>query len=333
MRQILLIFLFIGSFFTLHSQIIYDQILNPSVSVHAVYQPSRPLTDSLGNFKYALAGLQFNIPLYSKFSQLESIGSSKLCHIYLSAGGSYGWPEISFVQTNSIILLDHDFINGNLGVSGIFTNGRKGSWFFSLSSSMAEDIYSISNFHLRATGSGIYKHRVSDGFSYHVGAAYTYAFGKGNLLPIAGFNARISSKTIFMVNLPLSLSLLYRPDKKSSIIIHLKPVGNQHFYSSEGLLPDSVTDKTYRLRFTSIQLGASGKFRVGQSFIFTATTGLNFNTNIRLSEGNTKLIETRMVTSAFLGAGLIYKFGKKSSKKSREPGIDIEDIPEELLLQ
>jgi hypothetical protein len=323
-----LLFIIIGIIpFFLFSQVTSEEILNPSMNAELFYAPKKSMTDSLGTYRYTALKLGFNMPIYSKFSQNPKTGNSTLSHIFFSLDGKMSLPEISFVYPN------HLFIDAGARLTAIYIDGNKNSWLGTFHTSMVEDNYTISSPGLRYTGAILYKRKKSDRFSYHIGVTYSYVFGQGFVLPLLGFQTPINKKTLLIANLPLSISILSRPDNKTAALFYIRAVGNEHKYSSTGFLPDSVVTETLKFRISSIQLGLTGKFNAGRHFLFTARTGFNFGTKLDMLDENTKLMSTGQVVSGFLGVGVIYKFGIKGGKWDKEPSVDVEDIPEELIFE
>jgi hypothetical protein len=327
MRGFLLVLFFLALSTLCKSQVFYEQILNPTVEAGLTYAQKKPMTDSLGNYRNSGFQAGFTLPLYTRFSMHSKTGNPRLIHIFTGLRGGITLPEMTFVYPS------HYLVNAGLGLSALFVDGKKNTWLANARISLSEDKYTLANPCIRTTGALVYKRKVSTGFSYHLGAVYTYAYGKDYLLPLLGLNFKISSHSLMMVNLPLSISLLYRPDNKSAVMVYLKPVGDLSSFSSEGMITDSLTKKNFQLRRSAIQLGATGKFNAGKHFIFTARTGFDFGKKLSFYENSVKLVETGVTSAGFLTFGVIFKFGKTKNKKDKDPLIDIEDIPEELLME
>lgn len=220
------------------------KFLSPDIKISAEYLLKENLKDTPGTFQNKKAQLSFNVPIYSRRYGLTNELEYRTIIVQLSGGGSYAMPEFSFISPS------HQLINGSLGLRTVWSSGSKNTWLLNFSGTAAEDNYTILTPVPRFSGAAMLKHKVSGDFSYSVGMAYSFSYGRGLPLPLLGAEIAVTKKGKLKIILPVHLSFRYKLNEWDIITLSIHPEGGLNNFANKGdSLFSGYPDKfTFRIR-------------------------------------------------------------------------------------
>ena len=303
------------------------RLFKPSVSLNYTYTPESKLSDSSGTFGDQSARLGFFIPIYSHLSQRDS--SSKPTYFQLMG---HGTGTLSAPHLTDVIR-DQNLIGASAGVTALLVRNRKNIFSVSLSAVSRNDEQTIENPIIRYSGIALYRRNVSRGFSFHLGAGYSYFVGRGILFPALGLSFITGKRSRMIINFPSRISFVQRLGSKVMLTAYLKPQGGFNFISNQSSYTNLPAEYYFRQRES--HLGISGLYRITKNFNVSADIGLAARRSIALSgsleRNSAALYKTKVENGAYFGVGVKYIF--HSLKKDKEKDIlNLDKEKEEELL-
>jgi hypothetical protein len=189
----------------------------------------------------------------------------------------------------------------------------------------------VSRFSLAPQVSVLYFRKTSGDFSWTLGAAYSFLFGRGLPLPILGFQYQLSSDQRIQVVLPFRIhwSVRHRGGFQSRFALHPRShMGLVHFDSTSAFL-----------RHRSLSLGYFIQYKPDPSWAFGFGISALGGRRLWLTKvGPSQVLDgynQKLPGTLWLEFQLRYRFGQKKPRKEAEllPDLNeysIEDLEEEV---
>jgi hypothetical protein len=265
------------------------------------------LIDTTGNYSDKALQVGFSIPVYQNIAIGNKDQELSMIIISVNSRTIIRKPEIDFLKYNGIIYAP------SAGLSLFAATSNKNYWFLSANASLSGDINAISITVPRFEGSGIYIRRVNPGFSYHVGAAYSFAFGRGLILPLIGMREQFAEQFIFNCTLPLSVSFKYYVENTGTFFsLFLKPAGNSAILGN-GSNWFGLNDKLW-LQNRQLFAGAGTRVKLVKELFLSLDGGfltgrkIAFSKNISGLRSENMVFQSGVANTAFFQLGVVYKF-------------------------
>lgn len=254
------------------------KFLSPNLTISADYIPKQKLTDYNEKYSTARANALFSYPLLSRRFALTNTLEYKTMVILANAHAGYGLPSFSFIDEQ------HQLINGNAGLSFIYSNGSKNTFVANATVGAAEDLETIQSFQLRFGGLFILKHKFNGDFSGLIGAHYSYIYGRGLPLPVLGAIIRAGDKAKFKIILPVNISYMRKINEWDMLTVFIAPEGGQNNICNCGDTIFAGKPDVVRFRNRAFKAGVNYKIGVNDRIHVTPEIGFLTRRNISFSE-------------------------------------------------
>ena len=321
-RQLLGILFFLITF-SIRANAQMERLFKPSVAISYTNFPSSKLIDSTGSFSNQTTQLAFFIPVFSHLNRTDTSAKSTYFQLMAHGNGSLSNPDLTAVLNNQ------NLIGATVGLTGLLMQNRKNIFSVSLAATSRNDETTISNPEIRYSGIAIYRRNVSPGFSFHLGAGYSYIIGRGVVLPAMGLSFKTGKRSRMIINFPNRISFVQRAGNKLMFTAYLKPQGGFNLISNQSKYLISTSELYLRQRES--HLGISTRYRISKSFNVTADIGWAARRSISLTEGLTKnadtFYKTKIESGVYFSVGIKYIFHSvKREKKDASLDIDKEEL-------
>lgn len=287
-------------------------IFRPRLEVAADGYPNRTFEDSDEEFGNRSGYLSFNVPLGSTHIRPEKRVLAYQFLLQTRLSGSS--PEITFLSK------DHTLYNGGLSVAGVFLGQNKNLYVVSLGASLAEDDETIHDAETRFYGLGLGTHRLTnDKVTLVYGGAYSFAFGRGLVLPAFGVIWRVNPKWSLTGIAPFLFNATYRANDKLSLRFRTGPAGNRYRFSNEDDFPGQPD--TVFLRIAQWRTTAGIDWKASEDLAFRLEAGVASPTRIAFSassSGRETFFDERTKAAPYLRAGVVLTFGKTVLEQMKE---------------
>lgn len=193
------------------------------------------------NFRFSRISLAYKHGIY----QYTKYTNNNLKFFDLNISPSLQISNATFGKEN----LNRTLVNFRLGLNGLFIASNKNSILINANIFANEDEYTFQDALYRYSSILIFNRKVSDKFSYRLGATFTYLFGEPFFLPILGFKVKTSQKSTLNVTLPLGIN--WRKQSKIDRIQYgfsLRPNGGINRYQNKLSVDTSNTILILRRR-------------------------------------------------------------------------------------
>ncbi len=264
------------------------------VYVETNMQPPQRLTD-VPESHYRLSGLSVGmmLPLYTtKFRQLNDTTPPPSLAITIHPSVSYSRISISHPNQERILM------NPQFTLSSYYMFKRKSMFFVNLRTQLNEDEFTAKNPEPRYAFLTLYSRKVSGGFSYFGGAAYSYVFGEGRFFPLLGARVTLGKQSTINMVLPLQVTFRTQLSSRLRLSVYLRPQGGVNRFENRLTIADS-TQKVLVFRRRGAQLGVALSYQlrnnlsividpsllVAQKIQFTNESGSQTYINHNLSRG------------------------------------------------
>ena len=279
----------------------------PSLSLLYTYAAPSNLVDSAGKYSQQRTQLNIRLPIYSSYKSKDSLSGANYFQLSAHANAAYTDLELSpvFNQQNLYAL--------SAGMSALLLRNFKNSFFVTVAANSRGDESMLAQDAIRFSGIAIYKRRVSQKFSYHVGAGYAYFIGRGVLFPALGLTLKTSARSRLNIQFPGRISYTQMFGKSFTLMAYLRPQGGFFSIQNDSTFMQGKENSFIRLREN--QFGLSGRYRINSAFKVSADVGYALRRSIRLTDGLQKssaaLYNSAIENGPYFGIGLHYKFGKR----------------------
>ncbi len=282
-----------------------EKLMKPVLSVSDEYVFGTSMEDTSGEYGFHKPSLGLKLPLYTRLGKGRKAGSFGYWGIFLNAGGSYTWPDFSWLPAS------RQLFNAHAGLSGIWYPGGKSVYLGGITASVSEDNRSMNNPLIRYSGSLMLVHRVSPLFAYLAGASYSFVYGTGLPLPILGGRFSFGRRNRLNILLPFSVTYSYRVGDQNRLSVFLRPSGGVSRVTNDGLFPGEPSIVNFRQRV--FRIGASFLFYAGYRFGINPEIGWNGKRRLYFTPGDEgrkdALAEGVAAAGPYVKLSLLYRFG------------------------
>lgn len=254
------------------------KFLSPNLTISADYIPEQEFVDFKEKYSTARANAIFNYPVLSRRFALTNSLEYKTMVILANAHAGYGLPTFSFLDEQ------HQLLNGNAGMSFIYSSGSKNTLVANATVGVAEDLETIQSFQLRFGGLFILKHKFNGDFSGLIGAHYSYVYGRGLPLPVLGAIIRAGDKAKFKIILPVNISYMRKLNEWDMLTIFVAPEGGQNNICNCGDTVFAGRPDVVRFRSRAFKAGVNYKIGVNDRIHLTPEIGFLTRRNIAFSD-------------------------------------------------
>jgi|GEM_PF-2790935 len=295
------------SVYDINAQFRRAALLKPVFMLAYENVPSQSIVDTAGKFGLDAALVSVKIPLITRMNKGTRAGSFGFWGIILNGGGSYSWPDFSYLSS-----VQH-LVQAHAGINGIYYGGKRSVFLLGAKVLAGEDSYSISSPRLRYAGSLVLVHKFSTVFSLIAGGAYSYAFGNGMPLPVLGANVNFNKRSSINFTLPFNASFGYWVGKRNKLAVFARPSGGFNNISSRNRFPGYP--EVIQLRQRLFQIGASVSIYLGNGFRVIPEAGYNTKRTLTFSEQgsarNDYLIKVQSGGGPYVRLAISLRLGEK----------------------
>ena len=282
--------------------------------------------NSKKQYRFAQNDIGFYVPLHTKtWYNKDSIGLSTF-HLLGTADIIRYKPQLDFINESYKI--------GRLsaGVRIFYSNGKKSVLYFSLAPFVSQEFRYNHQTRGRFTSAFIYSRTVKRNFSYRIGFARTYTFGRALHLPILGMRIGQIDKKHLNIQFPRNISFDFPIGKKAWGSVFSRAMGGiYNVVTQDTILSPIGTLAT--LRRIELLNGFQCTIRTGQNFSFYISTGFatrrrlnfTFHENDAVQSAPSTTIE-KIPNSLFLSFGCSIRFGNVKKAYHNATMYDLFDL-------
>ncbi len=269
------------------------------------------LEDTAGSFRISTGSVDASFSLYSDpavpprtFPSFRLVGN---------VGFLAGPADISFLTRR------HTVYRADVRPAAIWAVSDRDIFLVSIGAGFSEDQETIRNPRLRATALVLGNHRASETRSYQYGLAYSYVFGRGRLLPLAGFRWRPAPDWLVSAMVPFVISVRHGVSSGAAVGLLVAPHGNEVRFSNSGDFPGQPDTVHFRLR--ELKIGGEADLRIARSVLARLEAGALVARQLRFADGDNEFLKTSLRPAAYAQLTLRWSFGEPVSGHPR-PGLD-----------
>ncbi len=185
----------------------------------------------------------------------------------------------------SLLEKQHSFLSALAGPSFIYNSGNKNTWLLGFAAGAAQDIDILAQTSVRFTGHALFKHKVNGNFSYHIGAVYSYVYGRPLPLPLLGCVIRTGDKSKLKISLPLSTSFYYKTNEFDMLTAFILPDGEQFNIAAGGNFLTGKDPLSLRMRYRSFKCGVNYQMGISKKIFISPELGVSLHRKLTFSDG------------------------------------------------
>jgi hypothetical protein len=277
-------------------------------------------------YRFAQNDLGFYVPLHTKTWYNKDSVSLSTFHLLGTADIIQYKPQLDFINESYKI--------GRLsaGIRIFYSNGKKSVLYFSFAPFVSQEFRYAHQTQGRFASALIYSRTVKRNFSYRIGFARTYTFGRALHLPILGIRLGQIDKKHLNIQFPRNVSFDFPIGKKVWGSVFSRAMGGIYNVVTQDTILSPIGTLATLRRFEMLN-GFQFNIRTGPNFSFYISTGfatrrrLNFsfhdNNNDKIAQTNT--IE-KIPNSLFLSFGFSIRFGKVKKTYNNATLYDVFDL-------
>ena len=291
----------------------------------AISSPANSFVDTIGSFANNQLGASIIAPLFGKITIKNKGDNPRLFQTFLSIGAVAGKPEINFQYT----FRDRTLISAAAGLNALYYFGKRNTILGGAYAFMGEDNVTVVDPDIRYAGFLVFNHHVENKkFSYKLGGFYTFIFGKGIVLPIAGITIDVSKKSRINAVFPLTLSFSHTNVAGHRYRLFIKPRGQFNNFNNEDADMQFVSSlnppKIIQVRRTEIRAGGDVRVKLHRDFYLKMEVGAMLYRNLgffnEASNTNNDIYNTDIDPGAYIQLGVSWKIRKKAKVSGTEGG-------------
>lgn len=289
----------------------------------AISSPVNSFTDTIGSFANNQLGASVIAPLFGRMSIKEKGDNPRLFQTFLSLGAVAGKPEINFEYT----FRDRTLFSAAAGLNVLYYFGKRNTILGGAYAFMGEDNVTYRDPDVRYAGFLVFNHNVADkGFSYKLGGFYTFLFGKGIFLPIAGITVDLSEKSRINAVFPLTLSFSHTNVAGHRYRLFVKPRGELNNFNNEDadMQFNYGQNPVIQVRRTEIRAGGDVRVQLHRDFFLKMEVGAMVYRNLGFflegSNIDNSIYDTDIDPGAYIQLGVSWKIRKKAKEGGSDGG-------------
>lgn len=330
----LLLFLLFLSFYKGKAEIIADTTTYKKVKRYIRpclyfnhYATPRKIYNTRKQYRFAQNDLGFYLPLYTKtWTNRDSVSLSTL-HIIGTVDLVHYKPSIDF--------LNEYYTIGRLsaGLRVFYSNGSRNIFYFSINPFLSQEINFAGNSPVRFAGAFIYNRTVSASFSFRLGIARSYTFGRVIPLPVVGFRIGPLDKLHLNIQLPRNISMDFPMGKSTIGSVFIRGMGGiYNVVTQDSIVAGVGAGMRAQLRRYEMLHGMQFNFRTGKNVSFYLAGGFATRRTLRYafedptSSSGYDLERTRIPRALFLSFGLSIRFGQSKKIYNNILMYDVMDL-------
>ncbi len=299
-----------------------DKLFRPRLFISSEYETSGDFKTIPAGFGFSNLSDGYSIPFLKKLKRTER---NEINASIFSVKGNFvaGFPRTEIFFTN------HTLINAAIGLNWTQIYHTKNIFSFRANALAAEDNKTIPFLQPRWNGNLFYSRLTSHHYSYTLGIAYTYLYGRGIILPVIGASIKTGEKSRVTVLLPFNIQYLHKLNSKISYKIFIKTQGSVNRFENE----DSIHafNPVLLLKQREGQLGFTFLHHPTSAFAYNISTGITFHRTMALSNNDsdfkTAVYNLAVSPGVFVHAGIVWTIPQKAKNKS---SLTIDELDEML---
>jgi hypothetical protein len=284
------------------------ELFRPRVDVGIESVPKADLQDSGDTFSMHSLTLQGNLPIGK--THVYAGGPVAAYQILAHARAKASVADISFLEDT------REFYAGGLAVTGIILGRDLNLYAVALGVSFADDADSLESLEPRFSGVGVGTYRIGNDFAILYGAAFTYLYGQGLGLPIAGAYWRISPRWSVAGMLPFACGATYNAGRDLKIRFLLGVVGERHEFANNDELPGESDDLYFSV--TGGRLGAQVDHAFTPNTTVVAEAGVIGVRQLTVADSDEDIRSEAVDATGYARLFLRYTFGESLWQRSRQ---------------
>jgi hypothetical protein len=241
------------------------KLLRPTVSLSAFAEPNADFKDADGQFRASSFTVGANIPLGGV--HLHTTGDLLAHQILLTAVGSTGAQTLDSPPLD----LTPRLYTGLLAGSVLFGTRKANLYYASLGASFAEEDAAPGGPKARPYGLFLGSARNSHGVMFTYGAAFTYLFGRGLLLPAFGVVWSPNPTWTISGFLPFSWRFSQKLNDRFRMNYLLYAAGQQYRFANDGNFPGQ--DSTVYEHMKESHAGAEIEYHPSHDVVLLGQAG------------------------------------------------------------
>src|SRR5262245_48938051 len=280
------------------------KLLRPVVSVSMTGEPDADFQDGDGQFKQSSLTVGANVPLGGV--HVHSGGDLLAHQVLLTALAGTGRQTIDAPPLD----LTPRLYNGLLAGSVLFGTTKGNLYYGSLGASFAEEDDAEGGPQARPYGLFLGTFRNSHGVMFTYGAAFTYVFGRGLLLPAFGVVWSPNKTWTISGFLPFSWRFSQKLNDKFKMNYLLYAAGQQYRFANDGSFPP-VADSTVYESMREGHLGAEIEYHPTRDIALLGQAGIATNRRLYFANaGEDHFAVSNIDAAPYVKIGARFAIGK-----------------------
>ncbi|MFN4811754.1 MAG: hypothetical protein ACK5JQ_04120 [Bacteroidota bacterium] len=277
-------------------------------------------------FEFAQRNFGLNAPLYTKAWAENDSSEIKSFQLITTINSTREKIESSILNEARI------FRRTSIAFKGIYSDGRKNSFFLAVAPFSSYDQYTNARKGGRLAMVFIYNRTVSEKFSYRLGFMRTFVFGKRLPLPIIGFRFGRLDGVNFNIQLLRNISLNVPIGKRFNYSLFTRPMGSAYSFKND--LNASIPNfgSTLELRRWELLTGMTLSYKASSRFSMFVSAGTSRGA-IAFAENTNRIILKRdsyqqydLRRGGFMNIGLNFYFGRSKQINGNYTMYDVLDL-------
>jgi Domain of unknown function (DUF6268) len=197
--------------------------------------------------------------------------------------------------------------SAHAGLTAWLGSGGRDSFLVSLGPSIAEDEHTIGSPRLRFAGAALGVHRSSPQLFLDYGLIYSYAYGRGRLLPAFGVRWEPERGWVVSALLPVAVSVRRRVGPTASVGLLAAPMGERVRFQNAGEFPGQPSIVNLRLR--QYRIAAEAVFRAWRQAALSLEAGALVARKISFANNDDDFVESSLKSAPYGRLSVRLNFG------------------------
>lgn len=276
-------------------------------------------------YRFVQNNLGFYMPLYTNtWFNKDSVSLSSL-HVIMTTDLMRYKPNIAFLNEK------YEIGRLSAGVRVFYSNGNRSVFYFSVNPFVSQEWTLFGRRPLRVPMTFIYSRTVSKNFSYRLGVARSYTYGRVLPIPIIGFRFGPLDNLHVSLQFPRNIAFNFPMGKSSWASVFTRSMGGIYNVVTQDTIITEVGERAQLRRYELLH-GMQFNFRTGKNFSFYLSTGFTSSRRItyvfedETTQSGYNYNKQSIPASMFFSMGISIRFGKAKKIYNNTLMYDVLDL-------
>ncbi len=298
--------------------------IRPCLYINHYSTPQRRVEPSK-QYTFAQNNLGYYMPLYTNtWFNKDSISLSSF-HVIMTTDLMRYKPSIAFLNEK------YEIGRLSAGVRIFYSNGNRSVFYFSVAPFVSQEWTLFGRRPIRVPMAFIYSRTVSKKFSYRLGVARSYTFGRVLPIPIIGFRFGPIDNLHVSIQFPRNIAFNFPMGKSSWASVFTRSMGGIYNVETQDTIITDAGEKAQLRRYELLH-GMQFSFRTGKNVSFYFSTGFTSSRRItyvfedETTKSGYNFNKQTIAPSMFFSMGISFRFGKAKKVYNNTLMYDVLDL-------